>query len=217
MVLKKYFLDGSFLDLNLKASPLANILILPVTIHRLPSNQIYIIIFGRCLSLTFGIIRVNLQFTFMKKEVILAIIIGIFVGLGITFLLYNARQALIPTNNSVTQSPEPTDEPTATPNNNLLVITQPEDQSVLTQAENKLTGSTLPNQIVVVFVNDSQEILQANDTGAFSTDIELENGSNVIRVVSVSSTGEKIEQEIEVILSNIPLETDQTNQEQSNE
>ena len=136
----------------------------------------------------------------MKKEALLAICIGIVVGLGVTFGIYKIRQRFTPTsqtpinnlNGSVVEATPSTSEK--------LFITTPQNESVLNESEITLSGTTESQEMVVIFVNDRDYITQADDIGAFAVKIQLDEASNVIQVVSLSSDGSEEKKDLVVVL-----------------
>lgn len=140
----------------------------------------------------------------MKKEMIVSILVGLIFGLIITYGVYTARTALFgrPATPSSLATPQPSANPEATGS---LVILSPEDESIVDTNTITVAGSTFPSAYVVVFVNNTEKITTANETGQFSTEATLENGSNVITVTVLSEDGTSTTLERTVIYSTIPL------------
>ncbi len=151
-------------------------------------------------------------FTNMRKEVFFAIFIGLIVGLLITLGIYNARKAFVEPNNTITTSPTPL--PSPTPFSSLKVI-KPEHGTILSQKNTIIEGKTEPSHIVVVFVNEKEYITQANETGIFQIETELEAGGNAIRVVSLAEDGSKQETKIDLIVSTVSLDNQETQESTS--
>ncbi len=137
----------------------------------------------------------------MKKEILIAILVGLSMGLIITFGVYRVKTSIThhPNNNQLnTQTQE---EATATPT--LLALHSPEDGTVQTTKELTVTGTTTPNSMIVLFVNNQDFISTTDDSGNFSFQVELEEGSNVIRVHVLNNESEAVVEERLVVVSDI--------------
>ncbi|HOX95856.1 MAG TPA: hypothetical protein PLI45_00525 [Candidatus Woesebacteria bacterium] len=124
----------------------------------------------------------------MRKEVILAVIIGVILGGIILYglnLANNSASKLI--GDSETQEKD-SNPPTPTPANNtdILFIT-PQDHAVITEDKTILKGSTKPN-VNIAIITESDDILTVADkNGGFTANINLINGENTITVTTVDS------------------------------
>jgi hypothetical protein len=142
----------------------------------------------------------------MKKEILIAILLGLSLGLFITYGLYRSRNA---TNteqsktieNNLTSSPEI--EALST-----LVLHSPEDESIVSEASITVAGDTEPNNFVVVLINQTETITTADQSGAFSVSGTLEAGSNVIAVYSLDEDGNATTEERVVVYTTKSLTDD---------
>lgn len=132
----------------------------------------------------------------MRKELLLAIILGLSLGLIITYGIYRSRNASVNTDQQevLKASPSPVSETAG----NLSILT-PKDESIVNQSEINITGLTDPDAYLVIFVNDNENITLADASGNFSLKTNLELGSNVIRVHSLDTDGKKSIEEITII------------------
>jgi hypothetical protein len=124
----------------------------------------------------------------MQKEVLISVIIGISLGLIVTYGIYQVKKQVT--------SPTPTDVTAEMDSNENdlietgLMLTSPEDGLVQEKSQIKVAGTTIqPESFVVVFVDNQETILQSDSTGGFSTNLELTDGEHVITVVSVNQDG----------------------------
>lgn len=164
----------------------------------------------------------------MKKEVLIAIFVGLSMGLIITFGVYRVMS-------SITEKPvaefvqETQTEVTATPT--VLALHSPEDGIIQTETDLTVTGTTIANSFIVVFVNDEDYISTSDESGNFTIKVELETGENIIRVhvvdvnvahtveerfVVVSNAFEKLEaaqKELEAQQATASAQTDKATQE----
>lgn len=140
----------------------------------------------------------------MRKEILSAIFLGLGLGLIVTYGTYTARRSL-----GGRQSSNLSATPTATPSttdNSLLTLASPEDESIQATKDVRVTGTTKPNSIVIIFIQDQQEVTQADSSGNFSIQGTLETGANVIVVRAIDEDGNVTEVERTVILSTVDLD-----------
>lgn len=135
----------------------------------------------------------------MKKEVLIAILVGLSMGLIITFGVYRVK-------NSITETPTADLEENqldveATAAATILALHSPEDGTVQTEKELTVTGTTIPNTFVVLFVNDIDFISNSDESGNFSFKIELEDGANILRVHVLNDEGGATVEERLVVVS----------------
>ena len=133
-----------------------------------------------------------------KKLSSIAALIGILclsVALTISISACSSNEATeatpIPTIEA-TATPTATPTPKATQKPLFLIVTSPEDESVVETSEVMVTGETLPTAIVSI----NGEEVNVEDDGTFSTTVTLEEGPNDIQIVASTLGG----QETSVIL-----------------
>ncbi|MEO8581828.1 MAG: hypothetical protein ABI425_04635 [Patescibacteria group bacterium] len=143
----------------------------------------------------------------MKKEAIFAIIMGVIVGLGITFGIYKLKKSSATSTEDqlkkIDQQATPT--PSADANQKLL-ITSPKDESILTSTTLRVSGSAEPNEMIVVFINDKEYITQADSIGAFAQDVELDAGGNILQFTAIASDGKQTSVTQNVVVSSVSLD-----------
>lgn len=140
----------------------------------------------------------------MKKEVILAIVIGFSLGLVITFGIYTARQALNRHQNA-NPSPSPQAAPAATSVHS-LTLTAPEDEAVLSQPTATVSGMTTANALVTLFTESEELLVYADASGKFSAPITLVGGSNDITVTAITPDGLTATTQLTLIYSTATIE-----------
>ena len=106
----------------------------------------------------------------MKKEVLIAIIIGFTLGLIITFGIHTAQQSLklkkqLASNQNTHLTPTPA-APTQP-----LTIASPDNGMVFHQANLQVTGTTTPQALISVIATDSYTTAAADFQGNFSAPI----------------------------------------------
>lgn len=140
----------------------------------------------------------------MKKELLLAVLIGLAVGLVIVFGVYRTRILLTPKNQTTNLDASPSPEASADILSN-LVIHSPLDESIQESPDVTIAGTTNHNEFVVILVNDQDFVTTADDSGNFSISTTLEAGSNIIQVKSINEDGQVTTKELTVIYTTKPL------------
>ncbi len=135
----------------------------------------------------------------MRKEVIIAIIIGFGLVLDITFGIWTANRALQET---------PTEEPAPTPVVEVsptpafsLTINEPENNSISSEEKIILSGSNAAGAIIVILYEEGEKILEVDEEGNFETEITLVGGANEIKVSAYDSEGNETSQTLTVVYS----------------
>lgn len=141
----------------------------------------------------------------MKKEIFLAVLVGLCLGLIITYGVYRARKSDVDLAHQATTAAS---TPTPTPEETLLVIHSPEDEIITDQETVSVAGTTTPQAFVVIFTNGEEQIIQADDSGNFSVEAKLETGSNIITVHSLDEDGKSTQSELTLIYTTQPLVDD---------
>jgi len=136
----------------------------------------------------------------VRKEVLIAIILGFGLGLVITFGVWTANRALKKT---VTPS-APTEEVVTTPTPPIseefsLIINSPEDESISKEEKIEVTGKTAPEATLVILYQEGEKIIQADSQGNFSSEITLVGGANQIEITAYNESGNEISKTISVV------------------
>lgn len=123
----------------------------------------------------------------MRKEVILAVIIGVILG-GV--ILYGINLA----NNSVNSNPNKTEteennpkapQTTSKKPASQITIDFPQDNSVITENTLTLKGSAKPNSTIAIITESDDIIVTADSEGNFFSPINLIVGENNLAVTSI--------------------------------
>lgn len=118
----------------------------------------------------------------MRKEVLLAIIVGIILGAVILFGIRLANESSSPETPGQNGNVVPT--PTTTASETLSIIT-PVNHSVTDEKTVTLTGKTDPGATLAVVSEEDDLIIEAGPEGTFSAQINLISGENIITVSQV--------------------------------
>lgn len=147
----------------------------------------------------------------MKKEVILAIVIGFGLGLVITFGIWVANRSLKNLGGAkpvtspetvLTSTPSPNPSPVTSAG---LTVSTPADEALVTDPNIKVTGVTTKGNFVIVMHENGQDSVTVDDKGNFTDAVKLMGGYNTITVVSVSPAGEQVSKTLTVTYTTAKL------------
>ncbi len=96
-------------------------------------------------------------------------------------------------------TPTPTAKQTPTPTVLLLQITQPIDGAQVSTSAVLVTGKTIPGAVVSVSIDDTVEIANIDQNGNFSVTVNLEEGPNLIEIITSDLQGNEKSSTIAVI------------------
>ncbi len=141
----------------------------------------------------------------MKKETAVAVLIGLTLGLIITYGVYNARLALTkkPAHNKQTAAIQNDTITPTSENNQLITLHNPQDGTVQIEKKTTVTGTSTPLQQLVLFVNNTSYIRQSDDAGNFSFEVPLTVGSNILTLTTSDSENRIISVERTVIVADL--------------
>ena len=134
----------------------------------------------------------------VKKEVTVAVVIGLVLALVVTGGIIRAQRAislLSKSNKPISQTTTPT-----TPKSNglFLDITTP-DNSVSKDPKLTLTGKTLPGTYIAILGEKGEYLIVPSDVGSFSQDITLVKGANTIKITVYQNDGSKIDKTMSAV------------------
>jgi hypothetical protein len=142
----------------------------------------------------------------MKKEVIIAIVLGFGLGLVITFGIWSTYQNIQKTTATPTPTIIPTttesvsEEPTPITTKLEISVDSPANNSIFSNEEILLSGSVTKESVIVVFYEEGEKIIET-DNKKFETEISLVGGANRIRIKAFDEDDNETEKTIEVIYS----------------
>ncbi len=126
----------------------------------------------------------------MHKETIIAVVIGLLFGLLVTVGVYKLQSvndssvATTPLTDEVAPSVSPSPDDLAR-----LSISYPTQGLISANADITITGKSDPSALLVLFANDTQQIFEADDKGAFSIVLSLKEGPNFFTIVAANQDG----------------------------
>lgn len=137
----------------------------------------------------------------MRKELLIAIIVGFGLGLVIIFGIKTANQAVnktAPSGTQITAEPSPT---TAPAQKFLLTVNRPEDNAISDKEKIEIAGQTSSDATVAIVFTDGEKIIQTDDNGSFSGEITLTGGINQIEITAYDQNNNEATKIINVVYS----------------
>lgn len=137
----------------------------------------------------------------MRKEILLAVFVGITLGLMITFGIYQNSENNKTGQNSTTDQLVKNSVSTESANiaDPQLVINSPEEDLFTNEEELIVSGSGIPNNFVIVLINNLENITNTDESGNFSLKIKLNDGGNLIEIISIDEDGKQISKQRTVL------------------
>lgn len=142
-----------------------------------------------------------------KKEISVAIIIGLIIGGIIIGGMYRAKTALDAHSRSLAPSATPTPSSTDSATNSALPLTihTPLDNSVSDKSKVELTGTTQSQTYITILTETNEYIIVPDEIGNFSQEITLVKGANTVVVTVYTKTGEKVESTLNLVYTTAQL------------
>ncbi len=136
----------------------------------------------------------------MKKEILIAIFIGIGVSLIATagYLLWqNQNSANLPILSPLSDKPAPSPSSINIPGS--LTIISPLDESLTNEPKTKILGSAPPKSWVLILTEKSEKLIQTNNEGNFETEVPLISGENQLEFKCFDQNQEIAQRTITVV------------------
>ncbi len=125
----------------------------------------------------------------MKQERVILSFIMVLIGLlvaGLAFYFYQSTKVVSDRSNaSIVSTPTPTTAPII-----FLSISNPINESVVSNKTLTVSGKTEPEATVIVITESGQQVLQPSSQGDFSTTVILSDDQNLITVWALTPNGE---------------------------
>lgn len=147
----------------------------------------------------------------MKKELLLAIIIGVSLGFSLTAFFWARKEGKLPfslpprvaqtTPAPKEASPSPQLATTPTQKALFLEIEQPENEIVVDDELLTIKGKTIAYGTVIIIWEEGEDILVADENGQFSTEINLVGGENEIEISAYDDEGNQVSQVLTITYS----------------
>lgn len=127
----------------------------------------------------------------MRKEILLAIVVGILAGLGVTYVVYTIRQTMLrsSTPSEIEQRRQQDSAPTPTPTSTSLSIRQPVPDFLTMEKSVRVVGKALPDSYIVVLAETGEFITTADKDGDFALSVDLQEGGNKLTIIATTPEG----------------------------
>jgi len=140
----------------------------------------------------------------MRKEVVIAIVLGFTLGLlitgGIWWTTKSSQTNVSDRSSDISLTPSPS--PTEFLSKEIpLEISEPKNESIVETVSVKLKGKTSPQAVVVIIYPEGESIVEADDKGDFESTVTLKGGANEIKVTVYDEKGSKREEIITLVYS----------------
>lgn len=139
----------------------------------------------------------------MRREVLFAIVIGIGLGAVVAFGVWRANLIIAPKVKEVMQTPTSGSDSSNTTivNSSNLIITQPEDSTVVDRDKVTIKGSAAPNSTIILTSDADEQVTLADGDGTFEKEIGLSSGVNNVTVTSFDDHKNQSTQKITLVYS----------------
>lgn len=134
----------------------------------------------------------------VKKEVSLAIFIGLIIALLVTGGVLRAQKALRTVELVSLKDRVIKPSPTPVTTRLFLELTTP-DNLVTDKATITLNGKTLPGTYIAILGEKGEYLIVPNELGSFSQEVTLVKGANSIKITVYENDGNKIEKTISTV------------------
>jgi hypothetical protein len=116
----------------------------------------------------------------MRKELIIAIISGIIIGVIVAFGFWRANSALKPESTTSSQDNPTTESKDKPLEQTQITLAQPEEDDVITQSPVLVSGIAKPDTTLIISSENEDYIVTTSSDGSFEQEVELVGGVNDI-------------------------------------
>lgn len=144
----------------------------------------------------------------MKKEVLIAVVTGLILGLIITMGIFTANRSINQqrVKKQLQQSPAIVLPPSEN-NTKTLNLTSHESFDLLDESDIKLSGVAWTNAVIALITETDTQLIQADEEGIFVFSVRLIKGFNEITLVATDETG--FTQSLNLVLTYSTTQLDQ--------
>ena len=126
----------------------------------------------------------------MKQERVILSFVAVLIGLlaaGIAFYFYQSTKTVSSSNQITLNAPTPTPTPKPTV---YIALNTPADEIIVDNKTLVINGKTNPNATIIIYTDNGQQVIQPSTQGDFSTTLILDDGENLIKLMSILPGGE---------------------------
>ena len=132
----------------------------------------------------------------MRKEIVVAIVAGVLVGLIIAFGVWRANRAI-----DLNPGNENTPQDTQVISDFGLTLVSPSNRQIVSEDAVVVSGATSANSTVVILTVQDEYLAQADAEGAFEIEVELVAGLNQLAVYAFDQNLQTATEHINVVYS----------------
>lgn len=128
----------------------------------------------------------------MKAEKLILSFIAALLGLlvaGVAFYAYQATKTITHTNTKTISFATPTLTPVPSV---FLTVDRPKNEEVVNSKVLTVSGRSTSNAVVIVITDSFDEVIAPSLTGDFSTTVNLDEGQNLLEIISIVPNGESV-------------------------
>jgi hypothetical protein len=137
----------------------------------------------------------------MSKEIVLAIIAGIGVGVIFAFVIWKANSTVQPQTEQTENISISSPTPGFFEESNSLLITTPEENSIITTKSTMVVGMTTPNTLITISTLQYDYLTYSDAARGFEKEIELKPGINRILASTLDEEGTTRESTLTFVMS----------------
>lgn len=137
----------------------------------------------------------------MRREVFFAIVLGVGLGALVAFGLWRANLIFLPGKETPRPLSEIVSNTEESPESSDLIVTQPEDNLVVSEDTVTIKGSATPRATIVILTPAQEAVLEAGQDGSFEQEVELDGGPNEIIIKSFDEQGRESTQTLTIVYS----------------
>jgi hypothetical protein len=136
-----------------------------------------------------------------RKEVTVAVIIGLFLAVLITGGILRARTAIntMQKNNPANTLGNKSGNHSSNQEGGLFLDIETQDNSVTAEEGLTIIGKTLPKTYIAITGEKGEYLIVPNEVGSFSQEITLVKGANTIKVTVYQDDGKRVEKTLNAV------------------
>jgi hypothetical protein len=136
----------------------------------------------------------------VRRELIWVIAIGVIFGLIIAFGVWRINSEM---SKSTQEEPESTPAAQNTGGEFKITLNSPDNNSVVTASPVTVSGITKPLLWIVISGENEDYIVQSDEKGAFTQDVDLTPGANRIGLTAFGPSGSQSKEDVVVVYSSV--------------
>ncbi len=142
-----------------------------------------------------------------RKEITVAVIIGLLIGLVIVGGVMRARMAIESISSPSPSASTSVNLKNKTPETSqkLFLDIETSDNLVVNKNTIEITGKTLPGTYVVILGEKGEYIIVPSEVGVFTEEVALVSGANTIKIDSYLEDGSKVEKVLTIVYTTTEL------------